>query len=117
MKRIAVTLLSFLIILPSAAQKRAFTLADLYNVKNVERPQFSPDRKRIAFVVGESFLEKGKTNADIYVMNADGSNIRRLTSDPATDNAPRWSPDGKSLLFVSNRKDGSLMESMSVSHR
>jgi dipeptidyl aminopeptidase/acylaminoacyl peptidase len=107
MKRIVFAVLSFLIVASSSAQKKAFSLADLYKVKNVESPQFSPDGKRIALVVGESFLEKGKTNANIYVMNADGSNVRRLTSDPATDNTPRWSPDGKSLLFVSNRKDGS----------
>jgi dipeptidyl aminopeptidase/acylaminoacyl peptidase len=107
MKRMLFALLSFLIVASSAAQKKAFTLADLYKVKNVESPQFSPDGKRIAFVIGESFLEKGKSDADICVMNADGSDVRRLTSDPATDNTPRWSPDGKSLFFVSNRKEGS----------
>jgi len=107
MKRILLVLLFLLVIVPSFAQKKAFTLPDLYKVKNVESPQFSPDGKRIAFVVAENFLDKGKSNADVYVMNADGSDLRRLTSDPATDNSPRWSPDGKSLLFVSNRKEGS----------
>lgn len=87
------------------AQKRAFTIADLYRIKSVDDPRFSPDGKRVAFTVREDFLASGKSNADIYVMNADGSNIIRLTSDPASDNHPRWSPQGD-LLFHSSRKGG-----------
>ncbi len=100
-------LLSFLFISPLPAQKKAFTIADLYKLKTVDSPQFSPDGKHIAFTVREDFLETGKSNTEIYLMNADGSNIRRLTDNPAADTRPRWSPDGKSILFTSNRKDGS----------
>jgi Tol biopolymer transport system component len=42
-------------------------------------------------------------NAEIYVMNADGSNVRRLTSDSSIDDDPAWSPDGTKIAFVSNR--------------
>ena len=91
---------------PLQGQKRAFTLPDLYKLKSVSDPQFSPNGKRIAFVLTESSLEKGKSNQDIYVMNADGSNLRNLSNHPAADNHPRWSPDGTSLLFVSTRENG-----------
>lgn len=41
-------------------------------------------------------------NWEIYIMNADGSGMGRLTQDAAHDGLPVWSPDGKGLAFVSN---------------
>ena len=46
-------------------------------------------------------------NSQLYVMNADGSNERRLTRNLAQDGLPSWSPDGERIAFVSNR-DGNL---------
>ena len=43
------------------------------------------------------------SSSEIYVMNADGTHITRLTNNYAEDVSPTWSPDGKQLLFVSNR--------------
>jgi TolB protein len=45
----------------------------------------------------------GEDAEDIYVMNADGSDMTRLTFDPAGDNGPQWSPDGQQILFQSDR--------------
>jgi dipeptidyl aminopeptidase/acylaminoacyl peptidase len=100
--------LCILVLLGSSllAQKKPFTIADYYSIKDISDPQFSPDGKRIAFVVTESVLEKGKANSDIYVIDTEGKDFRRLTNNPARDVHPRWSKDGKSILFVSNRKDG-----------
>ncbi|NOX36641.1 MAG: S9 family peptidase [Calditrichaeota bacterium] len=90
----------------ASAQKRAFQIADLYRIKNVHSPQISPDGKRIAFVVTEYFLEEGKSNADIYVMNLDGRQLKQMTRNPAADFHPRWSPDGRYLYYLSSRADG-----------
>lgn len=58
---------------------------------------WSPDGKRIAFCSNRD----GK--AEIYVMNADGSDVKRLTDNLSDDFGPQWSPDGKKLLFDSER--------------
>ncbi|HFE65437.1 MAG TPA: S9 family peptidase, partial [Caldithrix sp.] len=50
--------------------------------------------------------KEGKRNSEIYLMNSDGSGQRQMTNNPAADFHPRWSPDGKKLLFVSTRENG-----------
>jgi Tol biopolymer transport system component len=42
-------------------------------------------------------------NSDVYVMEPDGSNVTRLTTDPAADVNPGWSADGTKIAFTSNR--------------
>ena len=106
MKRIIVSFLLVSLFSPLQAQKRAFTIADLFAIRNVDDPQYSPDGKKIAFVVREDKLETGTSKSDIYLMNADGSGTRALTTGRANDTHPRWSPDGKSLLFLSTRSEG-----------
>ena len=63
-------------------------------------PAWSPDGKRIAF--RRSTINSG---FDVYVMNANGSNVQRLVGGPATEEKPAWSPDGLRLLTVSDRTD------------
>jgi len=96
------------------AQKRPFAIADLYALKGIASPQYSPDGKQILFSVTESFLKEGKTNSEIYVMNADGSGLRRLTNNPSADFSPSWMPDGKCILFISTRKEGAQVWRMPV---
>ncbi len=96
------------------AEKKAFTIEDLYHLKSVSDPQISPDGKKIAFVVTEYFLEKGERNSEIYLINLDGSNLRRMTNNEAADFRPRWSPDGKTLIFLSSRAEGVQIWEMPV---
>ena len=49
-----------------------------------------------------AFTSDRNGNFEIYVMDADGTNPVRLTKNPASDNSPTWSPDGKRIAFTSN---------------
>jgi hypothetical protein len=63
-------------------------------------PAFSTDGSRIAFV------SQRDGNAEIYVMNADGTGATRLTNDPQADGHPAFTPDGQTIVFHSARPAG-----------
>lgn len=114
MKTLVVFLIALVLASPALAEKRAFTIEDLYDIKNVLDPQYSPDGRLVAFAVTEYFLEEGTSNSDIFVMNADGTGLRQMTHSEEGDFHPRWSPDGRWLLFVSTRENGAQAWKMPV---
>jgi Tol biopolymer transport system component len=63
-------------------------------------------RSRIASVSGRDL--------DIYVMDADGSNVTRLTTTPVLEMSPDWSPDGSAIAFNSQRTGGPGLASREV---
>lgn len=67
-------------------------------------PAWSPDGTRLAFTGATASRAAGGTSvnvtADIYVINADGGGLRRLTNNSAYNSAPVWSPDGARIAFT-----------------
>jgi Tol biopolymer transport system component len=70
-------------------------------------PAWSPDGRKIAFYSNRDDPNptscRPRCTYDVYVMNADGSGVTRLTDDPAQDRGPAWSPDGQRIVFFSYR--------------
>jgi TolB protein len=62
---------------------------------------YSPDGNWIAFASNR--MGNDPDNLDVFRMNADGTNVERLTSDPANDEQPAISPDGRWIAFMSMR--------------
>lgn len=77
-----------------------FTVNDLINVKRVGSPAVSPDGKKIVYTVGIVDKSTNKTNTQIFVMSADGSDQKQITNGPASSSGPVWSPNGKRIAFV-----------------
>ena len=86
-----------------AADPHPFNVRDLVTAQRISDPQPSPKGDRIAFVLRTTDLEANRGRLDLWMVGADGGGLTRLTSDPAADSNPRWSPDGQSLYFLSAR--------------
>lgn len=71
--------------------------AQQQQVELYTQASYSPDGLRIAFI-----STKGGATPQIFVANADGSGVRQLT-EGSSNASPAWSPDGRKIIFSSNR--------------
>ena len=105
-KILSFILLSFLLSYPSLSQKRVITVEDLWAIRRIESFTLSPDGQWIAYTLNQYDMEKNTKESDIYLVNSRGGSVRQLTTHPADDKSPRWSPDGSLLSFISTRDSG-----------
>ncbi len=90
--------------MPAAAQlTRAITFDDFIAIHRITDPQISPDGTNVAFVVTTMDKATNKGSSDIWIVPVRGGEARRLTTSPASDSQPRWSPDGRTIAFTSTR--------------
>jgi len=87
--------------LTASAQKRAFTIEDLYKVKNVSVPVLSNSGEKIAFTVSESDLPKGKTISTVYVMSTNGASLVNISEKVPGASSPVWSSSDD--LYLMNK--------------
>ncbi|HEV8265369.1 MAG TPA: S9 family peptidase [Gemmatimonadales bacterium] len=90
----------------ASAQKRAITFEDYIALKAVSDPQLSPDGKWVAYTVSTPSLQDNRNVSRIWVAEVATGRSRQLTGGPGSDRQPRWSPDGKTLAFISTREGG-----------
>lgn len=98
--------LSFLLLaaLPAAGAPRPFTADDLFAIRDVDDPQLSPDGQWVAYTVTSDDLAKDKANRDVWMASVAGGEPIRITSSEKAESHARFSPDGRSLAFLSSRE-------------
>ncbi len=84
------------------SEMAVLTAEDVFDLEYVSEPRMSPDGDRIVFVREWADPHTDRRFANLWIMNADGSDQRPLTSGKQSDTWPRWSPDGGRLLYLSD---------------
>ena len=94
-----------------------FTVEDLVLLKRITDPQLSPDGRQVAFVQRETDLDanKGRTSLWRLDLTPGTAQPRRLTDVKANDSSPRWSPDSRTLYFLSARSGSSQVWRLALS--
>jgi dipeptidyl aminopeptidase/acylaminoacyl peptidase len=87
---------------PAAARKKPVTPEAFLEVRSLQDPQFSPDGRRVAFVVTDPLKSQHRTR-HIWMYDTRTKVARQFTYSEKSESSPRWSPDGTQLAFLSNR--------------
>ncbi len=88
-----------------ALSQHALTPSDVYKLRNVSELEISPDGKWIAYVVSTADSLKDNYNSDVWITAVDGSGSVQLTYTEKDESNVKFSPDGKSISFLSARHE------------
>ena len=92
----------------SRLSAQTLTPQDISEIRLARDVHLSPDARRVAFVVSEpAESERATRRSGIWTIATQGSDTPRLLISGGDDNSPRWSPDGKTLAFLSARGEAS----------
>ena len=78
------------------------TAMDEFQIQTPTDPQISPDGKKIVYVRRFADAATDKRYSNLWIINADGTDHRPLTTGNRSDFSPRWSPDGTRIGFLSD---------------
>jgi len=97
-----------------AQVKQPLTFEKFLALQIAADPRPSPDGSTVAFSVSLPSLEDNRNISRVWTVAVSGGGARVITSGPGSDFSPRWSPDGRSVAFISTRKDGAQVWSVPV---
>lgn len=103
MRRHGLFVIIFLLVAVNVAhaQKRAFTIEDLYRIRSISDVHISPDGRSVIYAVTTSDLPRAQRTIHIWMMDIDGRNVRQLTSGDQSERSAAFSPDGKWISYLS----------------
>lgn len=85
------------------AERRPFSPDDFWAMRFITDMRLAPDGQRLAYVVESADRMANETRAAIWLYDTETDETRQLTSGTKRDTAPRWSPDGHTIAFLSTR--------------
>ncbi|MAV37065.1 MAG: peptidase S9 family protein [Planctomycetaceae bacterium] len=89
----------------TGAEPRPLELSDVLQLEYASDPRIAPDGKRVAYVRNYMDAIDDRRRSDLWVVDADGSQHRPLTSAHRRVTSPRWSPDGSRVAYLSRGDD------------
>src|SRR6266571_2464077 len=95
----------FAVSAPAQNAKHPFTFEDMMKLKRVDGPVPSPDGKWVVFSATDVDLEANTTISHLWIVPASGGESKRLSETPNHEERPRFSPDGKRLIWTSKATD------------
>lgn len=101
--RVVFAILLVAVVSAQAAERRPVTVDDQFRFADVGDPQISPDGEWVLYTVTTTDVAADRRNTDIWKVKWDGSERSQLTFSPENESAPRWSPDGRYVSFLSSR--------------
>jgi dipeptidyl aminopeptidase/acylaminoacyl peptidase len=82
------------------AEPRPIALDDMNSILDVSDVQIAPDGRWVVYSVEKADLKRDRHDEDLYMTSWDGVTTVRLTSSPEGEHAPRFSPDGRFIGFL-----------------
>ena len=88
---------------PGSGQQRDMSIIDVLSVPALSSPELSPDGKQLLYVRSDADWEDNHSVSHIWRVDVDGSHAIQMTNGDRGETTPRWSPDGATVAFLSDR--------------
>lgn len=90
-----------------AQQEKYFEALDVFELEYAGDPQISPDGNQVIYRRTGFDIMKDRSRGNLWILNTDGSQHRKLTQHDGNESQARWSPDGKKIAYVASTDQGS----------
>ena len=91
----------------ASENERRFVELDVFQLEFASDPQISPDGSQIVYVRNDMSILKDRKMSNLWIVNVDGTEHRKLTTGEGRESSPRWSPDGRKVAYVAGTETGS----------